>query len=290
MSSHILLDSDASGRGVLVSNVASYDFRDSKAFLRAAWYSIVTTIEENEDIQRRGVVQVASLYGEFRHTSAQVAEFLLKTKHIHQAWPFHDNCIHLCSDNAFFHAFQRATYAALRKEVRVRLKVHFGSKQEAQYEMMTYGIQLPGCFCDGKGETLSKEIRDEYLRERRRIDDRWNEKEQSFESAKSKFALYPNPQDILMGRGRGLEWPGNRLFLRRVALFAPRYMEADSKNRFQKTVIAMTLVRNLETEGARFLERTDEGWRIADDDVIKDKVTQTLRDRVHRQRKKAERI
>jgi len=145
--------------------------------------------------------------------------------------------------------------------------------------MLTYGIQLPGCFCEGRGR-VSPEIRVEYLRERRRIDDLWNAKEQPLESATSKFALYPNLRDVLMGRGKYREWPGNQRFSKLVALYAPRYVEADSKDRIDKTVIALEVIHHVETEGIRFLERTDEGWNVTDDGAIKDKVSHSLRAQV----------
>jgi len=98
---YVFQNIETRGREVQVSDITAYDFRDSKAFLRASWYSMVTAMEESEDIQRRGMVQVVRIYGEPRHTLAQFVEFLWNTTHIHQAWPFHVNCIHVCSDNPF---------------------------------------------------------------------------------------------------------------------------------------------------------------------------------------------
>jgi hypothetical protein len=256
-----------------------YDLRDWKAYTRAAWYNVITTIEEDEELQCRGVVQVASMYGSFRHTPAQIVDFFWKTENVHKMWPFHTNCIHVCYDNPLLHAFMRACYTLQTHDMRVRLKDHYGSSQEVQYEMLTYGIDISDCFTEGKG-VLSPECTGEYLRERRRIDDEWNAREKVFENPTSRFALYPNQNDVLMGRGKYREWPGNQRFSKLVALFAPRYVDADGKDRIEKTVIALDIIHRLEIEGVRFLQRTEHGWDAVDDSIIKDKVSHSLRTQV----------
>ena len=278
-SNQILKRIESRGRGVNVSHLAMYDLRDWKAYTRAAWYNVMTTIEEDEELQRRGVVQVAIMYGNFRHTPAQMMDFLWKTENVHKMWPFHTNCIHVCYDNPLLTAFMRACYTIQTHDLRVRLKAHYGSSQEAQYEMLTYGLDVSDCFTEGRG-VLSPEFTGEYLRERRRIDDEWNAKEKVFEHPTSTFALYPNQNDVLMGRGKYREWPGNQRFSKLVALFAPRYIDADGKDRIEKTVIALDIIHRLELEGVRFLQRTEHGWAVVDDATIKDKVSHSLRTQV----------
>lgn len=278
-SNQLLKNIETRGRGVFVSRLALYDLRDWKSYTRSAWYVIMTTMEEDEELQRRGVVQLADMYGDYRHSPGQILDFFWKTENVHKHWPFHVNCVHVCYNNKLLNAFQMGTYSVQSEDVRVRLKYHYGSAQEVQYELLTYGVNMSGCLTPGEGR-LSAAAGEDYIRERRRIDDGWNAMELPLESPTATFALYPNVNDILMGRGKYREWSGNQRFSRLVSMFAPRYVDADSKDRIEKTVIALDIIHRLEQEGIRFLSRTEEGWDVAHGPAVKDKVSHALRTQV----------
>lgn len=268
---------EQAGRGIIFMTMALYDVRDWKAFTRHLWYIILSALESDEELQKRGIVEVAHLYGTFRHSPGQLMEAFWRVKNVIHNWPFRIGGFHLCFDNPTFRAFLNGINALVVRDRRLRERCHFGSPLEATYALLTFGMSTQDCFTLKEG-IMSRQYIETFLTDRRQKEAKIKERELEFEKPTSRFALYPNPSDVLMGRGKPFrEWPGNIRLAKIVALHALRYAEATNE-RIDKTIIAMQIVHMIENDDAgRFLQRTDDGWEVVEDSVSKEKVSQALR-------------
>jgi hypothetical protein len=98
------------------------------------------------------------------------------------------------------------------------------------------------------------------------------------EEAKSGLVLYPNSNDVLVGRGAPYKFfPGNQRWEQLIHSHAKRY--ADSTN-FDKTCISLEVVKAIHEGNGRFLQRTSEGWKVLDDDTARGKAIRAFRTRM----------
>lgn len=85
-------------------------------------------------------------------------------------------------------------------------------------------------------------------------------------------------QDILCGRGRGLEsFPGNKLFRQVIKEHAASYI-AQSTTRSERSRMVRLISDRLASEGMRFIKRVNKGWTPLEDYDAKLKVGHALRD------------
>lgn len=92
--------------------------------------------------------------------------------------------------------------------------------------------------------------------------------------------VVPRRVDVLMGRGKLIEENGGNLRLRHlIATHGKRYDEA---TKFEKTVVAKTLLKMIHETGGRFLKRNEAGWYIVSDDMARDKISHAFRNRRNR--------
>jgi len=282
----ILKERENRGRAILFASIALYDLQDMKAFCRHIWYVIHEVVQDDEDIQKRGLVWVGNLYGDCKHT--QILDFCWRMEHIFKNWPFHVNSWHLCFDNPTLNAFCKALALVSGKDLRMRQRFHHGSIIEVQYALLTFGIDLKDGFIPGQG-ILSSQFLDQVIQRRVQQEQEIRSQEVSYEQPTSRVALYPNKQDVLMGRFKlARDWPGNLFLNKLIALQAPRYLEASNASRFEKTVIAMEIVQRIEKDsGGRFLDRSETKgvWEVVDEGVAKEKVSQALRTEANRIKK-----
>lgn len=105
--------------------------------------------------------------------------------------------------------------------------------------------------------------------------------------ASSRDAVVPEvyDEDVLCGRGAPTSWhPGNQLFRRLVTLHQPAYLAA---RRADKPAIAIQIVREVTSQGGRFLKRTKVhgtsgtghfGWQDIGENRAYEKACQALRE------------
>jgi hypothetical protein len=279
----LLAGRERSGRGICVSRIGQWDLRSPLSFMRSIWY-IMTDIEDNEEMQRKGVVMIGDWQGPFRHSLYEIFSFMNHMQPFMQTWTFRTESVHTLYNNAAFDAFFKTLAVTMPKDLRLRHRFHFGSQLEIIYSLRTFGIDM-GDGHIGRSRTRDNppgqrlETMDEYLQRRSRLEDQWREAEKPFQKSSAAVALLPNPQDILMGRSKiAANWPGNLLYHNIVAQYVPRYMDPVNKDRIDKTLIAMEVIHALHTDyGSRFLSRKENRWVVAEDAEIKKKVSQSLR-------------
>jgi hypothetical protein len=232
----------------------------------------MSTLENDEEVQKKGVVMVINMYGEWKHTPSQMIDQVWHAQHILRDWPFRPLGFHLCYDQPALGSILDFLHVVVGKDLRVRERCHFGSKMETEYALLSFGIRAAKWFTPGQG-MMSKEHLDSYVDDRRRMDAEWRRQE----SSDSKFVRHPTKLCVLMGRGRPFrEWQGNEELSKLVSTHTDRYM-GNHVDRVDKTMIAMEIVQRIQIEGGRFIRRTDEGWETVEDHVAKEKVSQALR-------------
>ena len=273
----MLPTSDSTGRGVFLVNLPSLKLEeDWYSLARYTWYHIYSAAEGNEQLQKRGVVQVMTYFGGQDVSLQQVLEFFMRTSEFAGDWPIRLCGHHYCYDQVSFHRACRTLLAFRGTNFRLRNRTHFGSKMETQYNLMTFGINLRDYLDPGCG-VLSRHSIDIYLQERRLKEaaSRHCESEQLASSPGT--VLYPNAKDVLMGRGRPyVTWPGNIRLRQCVIPRLDRYVQmVDTYN--GKTALALEAVNEIKLEGGRFLKRNPGYWEIVDDQKAREKVSQIFR-------------
>ena len=269
---------ESQGRVIFFMSLALYDCSDWKAFARYIWYQIYSAVEDNDDLQKKGLVQVVNLHGTFQSSTTQMVDFFYRTENFHKNWAYHVNCLHYCYGSPALNTFLKGLMIFAGKHLRIRQRRHYGSPMEAQYSLLTFGIRVYDCFVLNEG-ILSTEHIKSYIEERQRIEAHWIAVEKVSEDPKATFSLYPNKQDVLIGRGKNYrEWPGNIRLSKMVSLEAPRYIKIGAKDRIEKTIIAMNIISILENEyGGRFLLPKHNGWEVASESMTREKVSSALR-------------
>jgi len=135
---------------------------------------------------------------------------------------------------------------------------------------------------DGGGEEGLKRRIEEDIHTRQFLDDEWRQAEAPYRDPLSPIALFPNPQDIIMGRNKTVAptWSGNILYHKVIQQHVHRYVEAQDmgSNRIEKTLISIKILHLLQNEyKSRFLNREDTRWVVIDNSEAQVKISQTLR-------------
>ena len=153
---------------------------------------------------------------------------------------------------------------------------------EIQYSLRTFGIDITADWLEGDvdGSPFSSESIRQMSEEFRRIEEEQKRVEAPLCDPASDMALYPNPQDVIMGKNRvvALSWPGNLAYTTFIRQNAARYGAAVAKP--AKMEVATKVLEEFKTQHrARFLTRLEDiGWEVIPYREARLKVSQSLRD------------
>jgi hypothetical protein len=246
-----------------------------KSFLRYQFYQLMAVLED-EEVQKRGIVEMSNLCGKSHHSFRQLLTFGVKAKDFFNDRPVKVCAFHVLYDQSHFVQFLTSISGMMKTDLRLRQRFHFGSEMEIQYELLTFGIKLPkSCFKLGQGIFTRSHI-DAYLEQRRQREITRKRQEAEAAALRPNRALCPIKEDVIMGRGRPYQrWPGNKRLAQLVLDNTERYMQTSYKK--DKTVIASDIVRNVQANGGRFIVRATDDWEKVDDVPAREKVSQLLR-------------
>lgn len=120
------------------------------------------------------------------------------------------------------------------------------------------------------------------IRHRRQLDDAWRRSEAPFRDPLSPIALFPNPQDIIMGRNKAVAvtWPGNVMYHKLIQQYVHRYIEAQTTDSdwIDKTLVSVEILQVLHDRyKSRFLNRESTQWVVIKDSDAHTKISQALR-------------
>jgi len=155
---------------------------------------------------------------------------------------------------------------------------------EVDYALRTFGIDLSTQL--KTSTTMNKDGKDdesieEDVRHRQQTEDEWRRSEAPYCDSSSTIALFPNSQDIIMGRNKAVAstWPGNIMYRKVVQDNLHRYIEARrlALGWIDKSLISLEILQIMKKEcGSRFLSRNERNWVAIDDLGAQAKINKTL--------------
>lgn len=279
----IIRGQEATGRSVAYSNVSLWDVSHKGAYdplIRAFMY-VQSTIFDNPQMQIQGLVAISDLRGNWTSSPSQVLEFLAHVSGVSDDLPFHMASNHVIYDDPRLDDFLRAYRPLFEKEHRLRTRFHFGPTEEIEKSLRTFGINLRGCTHADLTRDFGSFAMEQDVRNRQELDEKWRQIEAPYRLPTSQTALFPNPQDIILGRNKSVAttWPGNVTYRHLIANNVQRYLDVHVRaHRFDKTVISLEVLHVLQrAHGARFLSREETFWKALTNAEAQHKVGRTLR-------------
>jgi hypothetical protein len=285
----LIPDHDRTGRGITYSRLCRWDVSNAKAFGRCSFY-VLSAIDDYPEMQRKGVVSIGDFRGKWKNSFLQVIQYIGGVKESTDNLPCHNATSHLLYDDPNANTFIQGIRAVLKKDHRLRHRFHYGSTMEIDYSLKSFGIDLSDCLdVDSATGPMSLQGIEEDIHRREKIDDEWRRAESPYRDPASRVALFPNQQDVILGRNKkiAMVWPGNIAYNKLIEEQAHHYIAVEGLDRIAKTSIAIQTLRILNSDyRARFLSRKDTGWEVLDDVEAQRKVSQALRNAA-RERKTA---
>ena len=233
-----------------------------------------TILLADEDNQKKGIVDVL-YFVDMKGIPDSMLQYVRDSHHILSAMPVRSCGFHVCYNNNLIRSFLSFLHVVTPKERKLRERVHFGSHLEVEYQLRTFGIDLRDLETGDSAETFGDDYFEKFLESRRTIEAETKRMDQELEK-QTGVILYPNPMDVLCGRGRPYQdFPGNIRVGEMVDEQVPTYLK--TSERTVKTMIANGIVERVKEAGGRFLSRRKDGWKIADEKVARGKISQALR-------------
>ena len=277
----LIQNHETKGRAILLARISQWDVvTNPVALTRCMFFIQMTTLADNPEIQMKPIVSVSDFRGTWRSPPLKVLQFIGTISE------YVDNCHfiaanHVLYDDANIDRFIRALRLRFKRDVRLRYRFHYGSDQEVDYSLRTFGVYLGDCLdVNSQIGPMSKAGMEEAVHQFKLTDEQWRQAEAPHLDPSSTVALYPNNEDIILGRNKKIAptWPGNVKFIQVVKEMAFRYVEANGKARIEKSNIAQEVIHILcAIHGSRFLARKDSHWEAVDCAEAQQKVSQALR-------------
>lgn len=194
----------------------------------------------------------------------------------------------------------RGMQSILNRDRRIRVRLHVGSWMEIQYSLRTFGIDVGADWMESSHSPTSDAVsainhKNPFSKDavRRAWEELQFQEEQRrrfeapFCEATSPLALYPNPQDIIMGKNKrvGGSWLGNIAFHTLIQQHVAAY--GDTRNNREKMLVVTAILQKLKDNLARFLVRKEDfGWETLPEEDARMKVSQALRDEIRKMLKR----
>jgi len=173
---------------------------------RCTWY-VLTAVYDDPVMQQKGIVTVADYGGKWLASHLQLMR--LASAFPTDAIPIHYVCLHILYSESALYDLIQTIRSMLPKESRTRVRLHFGSSLEMDYALRTFGINTSRQLFDEwdplpfDDNTCDDSI-EEDIRRRQQLDDEWRRSEAPYRDPVCPIALFPNPQDIIMGRSKAI--------------------------------------------------------------------------------------
>eukprot|EP00538_Stauroneis_constricta_P013129 CAMPEP_0119557070 /NCGR_PEP_ID=MMETSP1352-20130426/8844_1 /TAXON_ID=265584 /ORGANISM="Stauroneis constricta, Strain CCMP1120" /LENGTH=578 /DNA_ID=CAMNT_0007604111 /DNA_START=81 /DNA_END=1817 /DNA_ORIENTATION=+ len=237
----------------------------AKCHTYAGWYKLMAIIQRDEDYQKKGVVVVFYSHGATMQHILDGFKFHQFNSWLADATPLRVSALHMCLPNEFLRPLFGAALHFSSPEVRQRMKMHYGSIIECQYELNSYGIPTQIMPMEGEGGTMRYDFIASCLAEMEQHDARKDQIDLIARRGDSGNEVLINEireVDVLVGKGPQFQWfPGNIALMNIVKELKPRHMASD---RLGKKQVAAEALQRVRQSGGRFLERyKDTGWWIA---------------------------
>eukprot|EP00980_Cylindrotheca_fusiformis_P006080 scaffold1308_cov93-Cylindrotheca_fusiformis.AAC.5 len=259
-----------------------------------AIYYLISTLYEDEETQKKGVVVVANGSGlserHEKHHRALSSRLLAIAEH----FPVRLACLHYCynSSRTFSSMLLSVLASAAKSIVRVRVRIHngtcsiqyrltytllllnksfLGSHTECLYNLMPFGIPVDEYPFTSKG-SVNLENHGKWM-EQRRKKEAYLSKYPPIEGA----VVLPSNYDVLWGRGKLiLRHPGNHLLHELVDAYFDQYNQLSKTGR---TNLADQIVAVVHGFSGRFMKMDNESgmWVEVSEQDAREKVTHRFR-------------
>jgi hypothetical protein len=142
-----------------------------------------------------------------------------------------------------------------------------GTHVECMHSIMAYGIPISDFPVLNDG-SVNREFHLAWIQMRRTLET---------EVSKTTLTIAPKSSDVLLGRGKGVQFhPGNIRLRMELGSFFSEYERCE---RAEKKSVALSVVDEVRNRGGRFLQQKDNAWQEVDDeDAILKKVMHCFRD------------
>ena len=151
---------------------------------------------ENEEVQKKGMVFVAYEVGRRLGQSKHFQDLLAHKYLAEDGLPFKLVSVHFCYNSLTIRTAISLIHQVSGRDFRIRFRDHFGSHQECQYELMTFGIPQGFLHIDQHGE-LRPDLVENYIKIRKK-----KEMQAKPDNDSAGVVEAASNNDVLLGRGK----------------------------------------------------------------------------------------
>jgi hypothetical protein len=117
--------------------------------MRAYYYTLMRTVEDDEEAQKRGCVGCVYCVGGGLNLDLQL---IRKTAKLRAALPTRFDSVHICYNDPRMVPFFSLGMVIMGSHSRMRIRTHYGSDEECQYKMSSFGIPISAFPVSPRGE------------------------------------------------------------------------------------------------------------------------------------------
>jgi hypothetical protein len=110
--------------------------------LRAYYYTVMRSVEDDEEAQKRGVVGCAYCVGGGIDIDMQDMQLLRKAGSLRSGLPVRFESLHVCYNNPRMSQFLSLGMLIVGTRTRMRFRAHYGTGEECRLQLSTFGIPI----------------------------------------------------------------------------------------------------------------------------------------------------
>ncbi|KAG7370288.1 hypothetical protein IV203_028034 [Nitzschia inconspicua] len=265
---------DVAGRAILVAMpMCAYPEMSMDSVMRAFYYMYMTAAHDVET-QQKGLVLIGCNVGPRRYVNRKIAWHVHKVR---QALPLKTMGIHYCYDDLRMLPMMTIGMLVSSASSRVRFRAHYGTVPELHHALTTFGIPDQSLPVTTDGEPKIKSFRT-WMKSRKQQEDVSNNNNNNKETfSLDKVIIVPGRVDVLLGRGKPIQEHFGNL---RYHILMDYYQKAyEDAKKFEKMLVAQTIVDLVHKYKGRFLRQEGAGWIEVEPTVARDKVSHAFRTR-----------
>lgn len=259
---HLLPGRDASGRRVLC--IAPMHRPKGSVTIncqRALWYTVMTTLMEDVDSQKRGAIAV--LFNIGPNAQLEQLQFLREIGYVGSGLAQCLTGAHYCYSDASMKPFVAGLQLLMNNEAQ---KTYFQPSQLFS-TLETFGIPISDCPISPDG-SLDLSYHQQWIKEQ-------EERDFIHSQSRKKTTAPPRRFDIVFGKSMSIrQHPGNRRASQLVAIFQAEYEAAE---KIEKTKVAERIVRMIHESHGRFLKWEKGGWTEVSYTAAREKISHFFR-------------
>ncbi|KAG7344813.1 hypothetical protein IV203_032344 [Nitzschia inconspicua] len=268
---------DVAGRAILTAMpMCAYPEMSMDSVMRAFYYMYMTAAHDVET-QQKGLVLIGCNVGPRRQVNRKIAWHVHKVR---QALPLKTMGIHYCYDDLRMLPMMTIGMLVSSASSRVRFRAHYGTVPELHHALTTFGIPDQSLPVTTDGEPKIKSFRT-WIKSRKQQEDTSNNNNNNNNNKETvsldNVIIVPGRVDVLLGRGKPIqEHFGNLRYHVLMDYYQKAYEDA---KKFEKMLVAQTIVDLVHKYKGRFLRQEGAGWIEVEPIVARDKVSHAFRTR-----------